>query len=394
MIYNIKDDELSIELIDRIDSDNCAEVEKNIFQVIEANKHETLVIDAASLKYISSAGLRILLKLSKTGKPFKIINVSNDVYDTFELTGFTSILDITKALRFVSVKDLEIIGKGSHGHVYRLDAETIVKVYHDGSSLEMIDTERNRCKNAFIQGISCPIAFDVVQTEEGLGVVLELAGAQTLSSFIMKNPDKLEEYAVKFAKLIKQFNSTTIPDNDLDSIADIYRKRIDMGKPYFTDDEYNICIRMLYAIQNRDTLIHGDYHPNNVMVGNDGELIIIDMADISKGNPLFDIGGCYTSMIQSGLDNPETTLKVIGLDYEKSKKMYDICIRTYYDVKSEEQFELIKKRLAVFGAFRTFASLGTSSEMYNKYRDLILEKARVEFFPNAEGMIKLIGMEF
>ncbi len=40
-------------------------------------------------------------------------------------------------------------------------------------------------------------------------------------------------------------------------------------------------------------MIHGDYHTNNVMVQSNGELILIDMADISRGNLLFDIGGAF-----------------------------------------------------------------------------------------------------
>lgn len=393
MNYETKDNNITFKLDGRIDSSNCGEFETNIFQIIENNVFEKLVIDIKELEYISSAGLRVFLKIKKNGTNLEIINASSEVYEIFEVTGFVEILDIKKALRFISVEGLEVIGKGGHGHVYRLDDETIVKVYHDNASMEIIDTERLRAKNAFIQGIASPIAFDVVNTEEGPGVVFEMAGAQTLSSYLMENPDKLEEYSVKFGELIKQFNNTEMKDENVSNIADIYRQRIELGKPYFTEEEYNICIRMLEAIERKSTMIHGDFHPNNVMINKDGELMIIDMADISKGNPIFDIGGCYTSMIQSGANNPDMTFAVVGIDYEKSKKMYDIAIKTYYNFASEEQLELIKKRLAAFGAFRTFSTIGISSANMNKYRGTLLELARNQFFPNAEGLIKLLGMQ-
>ena len=35
------------------------------------------------------------------------------------------------------------------------------------------------------------------------------------------------------------------------------------------------------------TLIHGDYHANNILVADD-ELIMIDMGDVSVGHPIFD----------------------------------------------------------------------------------------------------------
>lgn len=394
MKTEIKDNEIIIKMEARIDSANCQSFENEVFDILKDHACEKIVFDSAELDYISSAGLRVLLKIKKSGYTTEIINVKSQVYEIFEVTGFTEILDVKKVLRFVSVKDLEVIGKGGHGHVYRIDNETIVKVYHDNSPQEVIDRERVNVKNAFVQGISCPIAFDVVNTEEGLGVVLELVGAKTLSSFIMENPDKLDEYSVKFGQLIKKIGSTTLNISGADNIADIYRHRIELGKPYFTDEEYNICIRMLEAIEPRNTMIHGDLHPNNVMITSDGELVLIDMADISSGNPVFDIGGCYTSMIQSGLKSPDMTLAVVGIDYEKSKRMYDICIRTYFDTADEQTIELIKNRLAAFGAFRGVATLGVNSERLNMYRGLILEQARENFFPNAENIIKLLGMEF
>lgn len=56
-----------------------------------------LVFDFAKLEYISSAGLRVVLsshkKMSKTGS-LKLINVSNEVMEVFNVTGFSDILTI------------------------------------------------------------------------------------------------------------------------------------------------------------------------------------------------------------------------------------------------------------------------------------------------------------
>ena len=59
----------------------------------------SLVFDFSKLEYISSAGLRQVVAAYKkmAGKEgFKIINVSNEVFDVFRLTGFDQKIQIEK----------------------------------------------------------------------------------------------------------------------------------------------------------------------------------------------------------------------------------------------------------------------------------------------------------
>ena len=65
-----KDGKLLIELEERIDSANAAEKEQEIMDVISVNDGVDVVFDAERLTYISSAGLRVLMKVRKRcGKP-------------------------------------------------------------------------------------------------------------------------------------------------------------------------------------------------------------------------------------------------------------------------------------------------------------------------------------
>ena len=77
-----------IELSGRIDSLNASEVEKEITDRI-GSADEAVTFDVKNLTYISSAGLRVLMKVRKlTGRSIEILDVSRDVYDIFETTGF------------------------------------------------------------------------------------------------------------------------------------------------------------------------------------------------------------------------------------------------------------------------------------------------------------------
>ncbi len=172
----------------RIDATNAAEFERELTDAISAAAQTEPILDAGGLEYISSAGLRVLMRLRKTlGKEVTVQNVSPEVYEIFDVTGFTSLLKVEKAMRFVSVAGLQRLGGGMHSTVYRLDEETVIKVVQD-MTLEAIRAEMQVSKTVFFYGIPTAISYDVVRTEEGYGEVYEMFQAGVLASAVMAAP--------------------------------------------------------------------------------------------------------------------------------------------------------------------------------------------------------------
>ena len=104
----------------KINAENAAAVEESINAALSGSDTlcEELVFDASNLEYISSAGLRVILRIAKKYQgylgesPVKVINVSPEVYDILEVTGFVELLDVKKKFREVSIENCELIGKG------------------------------------------------------------------------------------------------------------------------------------------------------------------------------------------------------------------------------------------------------------------------------------------
>ena len=84
---------LTIELTGRLDTTTAPDLEKEVKGNIEGV--ESLVFDFNALEYISSAGLRVLLSaqkiMNKQGE-MVVKNVSDDLKEIFEITGFSAIL--------------------------------------------------------------------------------------------------------------------------------------------------------------------------------------------------------------------------------------------------------------------------------------------------------------
>ena len=118
--YRTDKDILYINIDGKIDATNAPEFEEKINEIIKANQGMHTVLDADNLEYISSAGLRVLLRLRKADPDLAVINVSPEVYSVFEMTGFTEMMKIEKTYPRISLEGCEFIAKGANGAVYRL----------------------------------------------------------------------------------------------------------------------------------------------------------------------------------------------------------------------------------------------------------------------------------
>ena len=65
---NCENDKLTIALTGHIDSANAPQMETEINELCTQNPHKELALDMEDLEYISSAGLRVILRLRKAEK--------------------------------------------------------------------------------------------------------------------------------------------------------------------------------------------------------------------------------------------------------------------------------------------------------------------------------------
>ena len=88
-------DKLTIALEGRLDTTTAPQLEGEGKSSLDGVKE--LVIDAADLAYISSAGLRVLLSVQKIMNRqggMVVKNVSEEINEIFDVTGFSDILTI------------------------------------------------------------------------------------------------------------------------------------------------------------------------------------------------------------------------------------------------------------------------------------------------------------
>lgn len=349
--YRLVDNVLYINLEGRVDANNATAVEKEILDIRQANPSDELVIDADKLEYISSAGLRVILRLRKQEKNMKLINVSSNVYEILEMTGFTDIVEVVKAFRRISIEGCEIIGKGANGTIYRYDPETIVKVFHNPDSLEEIKTERDLARKAFVLGINTAIPYDVVRVNDSYGTVFELLNATSLTKMIAKDNNNLDEPVKLFVDLLKKIHDVTVVKGDMPDMKGIAVDWCKYLENHLPSEDYAKLYNLISNAPESDQLLHGDYHTNNVML-QDGETILIDMDTLCMGHPIFEFASIFNAYVGFNEGNPERSFVFFGFDHITSYVFWRKTLSAYFNTTDEDKLNEIENKAKVVGYTR------------------------------------------
>jgi uncharacterized protein (TIGR02172 family) len=344
-------DALVIGLSGHVDSSNADELEKEILALRAAHPAGNFTLDADKLDYISSAGLRVILRLSKSEPSLKLINVSSAVYEVFEMTGFNEMIPIEKAYRRLSVDGCEVIGQGSNGKVYRLDPDTIIKVYNNPDALPEIHRERELAHKAFVLGIPTAIPYDVVKVGNGYGSVFELLNAKSFSKLLNEDPSKIDYYVGLYVDLLKKIHGTDVEPDSMPNMKEVAYHWAEFLVDYLPKEESDKLLSLIQAVPDVHKMIHGDFHTKNVMMQK-GEVLLIDMDTLSYGHPIFEIASMYLGFVGFGEMDPAQAQSFMGIPYPLACEFFHKALTLYLGNPGEAKVEEVQEKAEIIAYTR------------------------------------------
>ncbi|MBQ3696742.1 MAG: STAS domain-containing protein [Spirochaetales bacterium] len=349
--FNVSD-RLTITLKGRIDTSNAASVEADIMKILAENPGLPVTVDCAALEYISSAGLRVIMKTKKAVRDTCLINVAPPVYEIFETTGFTELMDIRKAMRTISVEGCDIIGKGAKGTVYRIDKETIVKTFKDGSDISDIERERKLARTAFVLGIPTAISYDVVKIQGGgYGSVYELLDASNLADELASGRKTMDEVVQLEVELLKTIHSTEVNPDQIPPFTEKVMKWLEYDKDHLPADKYEKLCSLVQSIPDDNHLIHGDFHMKNIMYQN-GECLLIDMDSLSHGNTIYELVTIWCSYVGLGEIDNTIVENFLGIPYQDAVKIWKMTVASFFETDDQAKIKEIEDKVRILGYAR------------------------------------------
>ena len=349
--YRIDKEILYIAIEGRVDASNAAAVEERIFDIKRNNPGNHTVIDADNLEYISSAGLRVILRLRKEEPGLAIINVAADVYEVLDMTGFTDMVTVEKAYQCMSVEGCEFIAKGANGAVYRYDNETILKTYFAKDALPEIKQERENARRAFVLGINTAIPYGIVRVGDGYGTVTELLNATSVTKLIRENPDDLSAAVKYYVDMLNSIHAIEVEDGVVPDMREIALDWAEFVSAHIPKEQGDKLRALIEAVPKQNTLMHGDYHTNNIMVQN-GEPLLIDMDTLCMGHPVFELGSMFNAFVGYSELNHQNMIDFFGYTFETAGKFWNTALCEYLGTKDEAVCRAVEEKAMIIGYTR------------------------------------------
>jgi len=360
MRHETKDAVVTCWLEGRITAANAPDVEREICAAADEALATCVVLDARDLAYISSAGLRVIMRLLKTYESVSVVNASLEVYEVFRMTGLSEVMRVERALREVDVSGMKQIGAGACGRVFRMDAERVVKVYNQGSfTPERVERERQVAREAFVRGIPSAIPFETVSVGEERGIVYELVEARNIGEVVSADPKACEAWARRMAELAGRLHSTEFDEGLLPDARLLHARWVERiaQTDLYAPQTIEALRRFVDALPAGRSFVHGDFHPANVMVMPDDELLLIDLGDASRGHPCLDMAGTY-HVARVAAKRQDGAQRFCSMPAELLDRFWDAFVRAYYQVTDDATIGEIERSLAMIASPR---SMGTNA---------------------------------
>ncbi|MBR6900918.1 MAG: STAS domain-containing protein [Synergistaceae bacterium] len=371
LTFTLQDEKIIFNLSGKIDSMNVSDLQADFEVIRKKCLNGSIIFNCKDLIYISSAGLRFFLHVQKQEKEkIKLINVSPEVFERFEITGFTEFFNVEKAPREISSAEVQKIGTSGGIEVFITNDDLLLKVYPESTDLNEIELERKISHAAFAYGIPTLISYDIVKFQERYGLLYEKLNLKSVAA-VMIGKEKF--YAAAMGKLLKQIHSFVPNVPEIPRVSELNRTLAQGMSAWLKVEEIDKLIDLINAIHEADTMLYYHFNPESIFVQND-ELILINMTNIRIGNPLFDFARAYRP-------------------YQRRADFWKNMLHSYFGTGNFKKKERTIEAASLLGMAFLPAShkFFRGKEMEKERIAHAVELARRELFPNIKQIASLFA---
>ncbi len=176
------------------------------------------------------------------------------------------------------------IADGRTAEVFGFGEDKVVKLLRPGFSRSMITTEAMHLEAVSAAGIPCPTPRGVVEVSGRIGLAMDRVEGELLVDEAAFSPVRVTTWARKLA--VAHAAVMTHESKALPKVTDVLAEKIRAAD--LTTSHRDKALSVLAAAPEADAVLHGDFHPGNVMIEG-SKASVIDWVDAARGVPSADV---------------------------------------------------------------------------------------------------------
>ncbi|MBI9011519.1 MAG: phosphotransferase [Clostridiales bacterium] len=258
------------------------------------------------------------------------------------------------------------IGEGETSEVYRIEGGKVLKLFReDMFDQEDFFLEYHTAKHLGDTTEFAPKVYDQVTVNSRRGYTMEEVDGMLFQDEIEDNKDRLRYYANLLGQMHRQLHDKKVTPElcELNDCKTFFRSFLNRNT-CFSKDINSWLLELLENIPSKQSLLHGDFMPYNMMIKN-GKLQVLDWAEPSLGPAVFDIARTINFIV-------DTT------DYPTSVMTKNAVLFTQYYLKGYYKDETIDKEIIHKGLLLNaatevaWAERSNQSDEYSEYLKMFI----------------------
>ena len=185
----------------------------------------------------------------------------------------------------MSTSDLQRLGAGREAEVFAWGDGRVLRLARESSQAGMIEREALALAAAHAAGASVPGIYERITVDGRPGIVLDRIDGVDLLTVLGRRPWSLRSVATTLGAQHAALHRVAAPSG-LPTVHEELRRRL--GSKLVPQDARRRALVRLDDLPDGDRLLHGDFHPANVLRTAAG-CVVIDWTNGTSGDPAADI---------------------------------------------------------------------------------------------------------
>jgi len=251
----------------------------------------------------------------------------------------------------------EPIAAGRTAEIYDWQEGQILKLFRDGFPADSVEQEARNARRVHAAGLPVPAVGNIIEINGRPGLIYERVEGPSLKDTITARLWTLFRSARLLAELHADMHAgSTVPE--LPSQRQQLERKIRAAEA-LSPTLREAALKALDKMPDGDSLCHGDFHPDNILMSERGP-VIIDWRDATRGNPLADVA--RSSVLLLGATAPG--LRVPWLLKAIPRWLRIIYLRRYFQLRPADQGQ--------FTAWQPIVAAARLSENISELQDWLL----------------------